>query len=66
MLGFGQLRKLEVLWIGKNMLEGVVSEAHFSNVTTLRLLQASGNRLSLKVSPDLGLSVAGIIDTTPN
>ncbi|MBA0576028.1 hypothetical protein Golob_027874 [Gossypium lobatum] len=49
---FGQLRKLEVLWIGKNMLEGVVSEAHFSNVTRLRLLQASGNRLSLKVSPD--------------
>ncbi|TYG95940.1 hypothetical protein ES288_A11G308500v1 [Gossypium darwinii] len=33
---FGQLRKLEVLWIGKNLLEGV----------------ASGNQLSLKVSPD--------------
>ena len=47
----GQLRELEVLWIGKNLLEGVVSEVHFSNVTRLRLLQASGNRLSLKVSP---------------
>ncbi|XVE56445.1 hypothetical protein DITRI_Ditri04bG0009900 [Diplodiscus trichospermus] len=47
----GQLRKLEILWIGKNLLEGVVSEVHFSNVTKLRLLQASGNRLSLKVSP---------------
>ncbi|XWS47712.1 hypothetical protein CRYUN_Cryun13aG0007700 [Craigia yunnanensis] len=48
----GELRELEVLWIGKNLLEGVVSEVHFSNVTRLRLLQASGNRLSLKASPD--------------
>ncbi|KAL4351165.1 hypothetical protein GQ457_06G020610 [Hibiscus cannabinus] len=48
----GQLRELELLWIGENMLEGVVSEAHFSNVTRLKLLQASGNPgLSLKVSP---------------
>ncbi|XVF08529.1 hypothetical protein REPUB_Repub07fG0010700 [Reevesia pubescens] len=47
----GQLRELEVLWIGKNLLEGVVSEVHFSNVTRLRLLQASGNQLSLKVGP---------------
>ncbi|GMI65334.1 hypothetical protein like AT2G34930 [Hibiscus trionum] len=49
----GQLRELEVLWIGENMLEGVVSEVHFSNITRLKLLQASGNPgLSLKVSPD--------------
>lgn len=47
----GQLRRLEILWIGENLLEGVVSEVHLSNVTRLRLLQASGNRLSLKVSP---------------
>ncbi|KAK6275766.1 hypothetical protein POUND7_005475 [Theobroma cacao] len=47
----GQLRELEVLWIGQNSLHGVVSEVHFSNVTRLRLLQASGNRLSLKASP---------------
>ncbi|OMO52228.1 hypothetical protein COLO4_37333 [Corchorus olitorius] len=48
----GQLRELKILWIGENLLEGVVSEVHFSNVTRLRLLQASGNRLSLKVSPN--------------
>ncbi|XVF49433.1 hypothetical protein PTKIN_Ptkin04bG0011400 [Pterospermum kingtungense] len=48
----GQLSGLEILWIGENRLEGVVSEVHFSNVTRLRLLQASGNRLSLKVSPN--------------
>ncbi|XP_022716261.1 probable leucine-rich repeat receptor-like protein kinase At5g63930 [Durio zibethinus] len=47
----GQLRELEILWIGKNLLQGVVSEVHFSNVTRLRLLQASGNQFSLKVSP---------------
>ncbi|KAE8688826.1 hypothetical protein F3Y22_tig00110954pilonHSYRG00078 [Hibiscus syriacus] len=37
---------------GDNMLESVVTEVHFSNVTRLRLLQASGNPgLNLKVSP---------------
>ncbi|KAK9041858.1 hypothetical protein V6N11_016947 [Hibiscus sabdariffa] len=44
----GQLRELELLWIG----ESVVSEVHFSNVTRLKLLQASViPGLSLKVSP---------------
>uniref|UniRef100_A0A7N2MLI4 Leucine-rich repeat-containing N-terminal plant-type domain-containing protein n=1 Tax=Quercus lobata TaxID=97700 RepID=A0A7N2MLI4_QUELO len=47
---FGQLSKLETLHIESNMLKGVVSEVHFSNLTSLRGLFASGNQLTLKVS----------------
>ncbi|KAK4571669.1 hypothetical protein RGQ29_030185 [Quercus rubra] len=46
----GQLSKLEVLDISSNMLKGVVSEVHFVNLTSLRLLYAPGNQLTLKVS----------------
>ncbi|KAM3683823.1 hypothetical protein ACJW31_12G177900 [Castanea mollissima] len=47
---FGQLSKLEILYIGSNMLKGVVSEVHFSNLTSLRILSAFGNQLTLKAS----------------
>ncbi|KAM4077901.1 hypothetical protein ACJW30_12G175100 [Castanea mollissima] len=47
---FGQLSKLESLYIYSNMLKGVVSEVHFSNLTSLRTLSASGNQLTLKAS----------------
>ncbi|XP_050252040.1 receptor-like protein EIX2 [Quercus robur] len=46
----GQLSKLETLFIDSNMLKGVVSEVHFSNLTSLRTLSAGGNQLILKVS----------------
>ena len=46
----GQLSKLEVLDISSNMLKGVVSEVHFVNLTSLRILYAPGNQLTLKVS----------------
>ncbi|GLT83934.1 hypothetical protein SLE2022_021970 [Rubroshorea leprosula] len=49
---FGQLPELQLLWINGNSLHGVVSEAHFTNVTKLRILVASRNHLVLKVSSD--------------
>ena len=48
----GLLSKLESLYIDSNMLEGVVSEVHFANLTRLTLLYASQNRLTLNVSLD--------------
>nr|XP_023903612.1 receptor-like protein EIX2 [Quercus suber]XP_023903613.1 receptor-like protein EIX2 [Quercus suber] len=47
---FGQLSKLEYLYIHSNMLKGVVSEVHFSNLTSLRNFDASRNQLTLKAS----------------
>ncbi|XP_030933883.1 receptor-like protein EIX2 [Quercus lobata] len=47
---FGQLSKLETLSIESNMLKGVLSEVHFSNLTSLRNFYASGNQLTLKAS----------------
>nr|GMD73773.1 receptor-like protein 12 [Ipomoea batatas] len=41
---------LENLYIEDNMLEGIVTENHFVNLTKLGSLQASGNRLTLNVS----------------
>ncbi|KAL7126908.1 hypothetical protein ABFS83_14G218200 [Erythranthe nasuta] len=48
----GQLSNLEYLNIEYNKLEGVVSEIHFANLTKLKELSASGNYLTLKVSPN--------------
>ena len=47
---FGQRSKFETLYIDSNMLKGVVSEVHFSNLTSLRILYASRNQLTLKAS----------------
>ncbi|XP_052877382.1 receptor-like protein EIX2 [Gossypium arboreum] len=44
-LCFGQLESLETLNLGFNLLEGIVSETHFSNLTKLTTLEASQNRL---------------------
>ncbi|CAL5339668.1 unnamed protein product [Camellia sinensis] len=49
---FGQLSKLKTLDVSNNSLEGVVSEVHFTNLINLRKLYASGNQLTLKVSPN--------------
>lgn len=51
-MSLGQLSNLTSLSIGHNMLEGVVNESHFSNLAKLKYLFASGNNLSLKVSPN--------------
>ncbi|KAL8466936.1 hypothetical protein ACS0TY_035859 [Phlomoides rotata] len=48
----GQLFNLKRLEIEDNMLEGIVTETHFTNLTKLEDLCASGNQLSLKVSPN--------------
>ncbi|MBA0730992.1 hypothetical protein Golax_020636 [Gossypium laxum] len=42
---FGQLESLETLNLGCNLLEGVVSETHLFNLTRLKTLVASENRL---------------------
>ncbi|EYU35924.1 hypothetical protein ABFS82_14G220400 [Erythranthe guttata] len=49
---FGQLLNLKYLSIEDNKLEGVVSEIHFANLTKLEQFSASGNHLTLNVSPD--------------
>ncbi|XP_050226797.1 receptor-like protein EIX1 [Mercurialis annua] len=51
-LSFGNLSNLQYIDISNNLLEGVVSEIHFINLTSLKVLVASYNHLSLKVSPD--------------
>ncbi|CAA0824312.1 disease resistance family protein / LRR family protein [Striga hermonthica] len=45
----GKLVNLTELWIENNNLEGAVSETHFANLSNLKVLQASGNHLTLKV-----------------
>ncbi|EOY10966.1 Disease resistance family protein / LRR family protein, putative [Theobroma cacao] len=47
----GQLGNLEILDVSNNMLEGNVSEMHFSNLTRLRFLKASNNMLTFKPKP---------------
>ncbi|XP_016745298.1 probable LRR receptor-like serine/threonine-protein kinase At4g36180 [Gossypium hirsutum] len=42
---FGQLESLETQNLGCNLLEGVVSETHFFNLTRLKTLASSQNRL---------------------
>ncbi|KAK4736808.1 hypothetical protein R3W88_000505 [Solanum pinnatisectum] len=46
----GQFSMLEDFSISNNMLEGVVTESHFSKLTHLRYFDASKNNLTLKVS----------------
>ncbi|KAL7219694.1 hypothetical protein ACSBR2_012705 [Camellia fascicularis] len=46
------LSKLLELHVSNNLLEGPVSEVHFTNLPNLRQFHASGNRLTVKVSPD--------------
>ncbi|GER40922.1 receptor-like protein [Striga asiatica] len=48
----GKLVNLTELWIENNTLEGVVTETHFAHLSNLKILQASGNQLSLKVNPN--------------
>ncbi|KAG8381253.1 hypothetical protein BUALT_Bualt06G0103300 [Buddleja alternifolia] len=49
----GGLSKLEVLWIGSNFLEGIITEVHMLNLYQLRILDLSTNLfLTVKVNPD--------------
>ncbi|CAN6543224.1 unnamed protein product [Malus baccata var. baccata] len=48
----GNLSHLEELIISNNLFEGVVSEAHFTNLTRLETFYANENSLTLKTSPD--------------
>nr|KAJ0191938.1 hypothetical protein LSAT_V11C800410140 [Lactuca sativa] len=50
-VSIGQLAKLHTLSISNNSLEGAVTEAHFANLSVLKLLDASSNsKLTLNVS----------------
>ncbi|KAL8459330.1 hypothetical protein ACS0TY_036717 [Phlomoides rotata] len=48
----GQLFNLKGLFVDGNMLEGIVTETHFANLNKLEFILASGNHLTLKVSPN--------------
>ncbi|XP_017628914.1 receptor-like protein EIX2 [Gossypium arboreum] len=75
---FGQLESLETQNLGRNLLEGVVSETHFFNLTRLKTLASSQNRLRWQLGPKfprwlkfqknlsvLDISDAGILDILP-
>ncbi|KAL8466935.1 hypothetical protein ACS0TY_035860 [Phlomoides rotata] len=49
---WGQLFNLKGLFVDGNMLEGIVTETHFANLNKLEFIFASGNHLTLKVSPN--------------
>nr|KAJ0194385.1 hypothetical protein LSAT_V11C800409890 [Lactuca sativa] len=50
-VSIGQLAKLRTLSISNNSLEGAVTEAHFANLSVLKLLDASSNtKLTFNVS----------------
>ncbi|CAN6678518.1 unnamed protein product [Malus baccata var. baccata] len=51
-VSLGNLSRLEVLVISDNLFEGVVSEAHFTNLTRLVTFYANENSLTLKTSQD--------------
>ncbi|GFP87042.1 receptor-like protein 12 [Phtheirospermum japonicum] len=49
-ISLGELRELEYLVISLNSLEGVVSEAHFRNMSRLKIFRANGNELTFRPS----------------
>ncbi|CAN6678527.1 unnamed protein product [Malus baccata var. baccata] len=51
-VSLGNLSLLEELVIDHNLFKGVVSEAHFTNLTRLNTFYANENSLTLKTSPD--------------
>ncbi|PRQ18567.1 putative leucine-rich repeat-containing, plant-type, leucine-rich repeat domain, L [Rosa chinensis] len=48
----GQLSSLERLYLDGNSLSGVITEAHFLNLSRLQYLSLSGNRFSINLSSD--------------
>ncbi|KAM5573160.1 hypothetical protein ABKV19_012940 [Rosa sericea] len=48
----GQLSSLETLFLSWNSLSGVITEAHFLNLSRLQYLSLSGNRFSINLSSD--------------
>uniref|UniRef100_A0A5B7BRY8 Putative Disease resistance family protein / LRR family protein n=1 Tax=Davidia involucrata TaxID=16924 RepID=A0A5B7BRY8_DAVIN len=51
-VSLGQLSNLKKFDISFNLLEGVVSEAHFANLSMLKDMTTSSNFLTFKVRPD--------------
>ncbi|KAF7147769.1 hypothetical protein RHSIM_Rhsim03G0185800 [Rhododendron simsii] len=51
-VSLGRCSSLERINLDYNLLEGVVSEVHFVNLTNLKAFYASENKLVLKVSPN--------------
>ncbi|KDP20087.1 hypothetical protein JCGZ_05856 [Jatropha curcas] len=51
-ISFGSLSKLEIAYLSKNSMEGVVTQLHFVNLTRLMIFKADGNSLTLQVSPN--------------
>ncbi|KAM5573163.1 receptor-like protein EIX2 [Rosa sericea] len=48
----GQLSSLETLYLSGNSLSGVITEAHFLNLSRLQYLSLSGNHFSINLSSD--------------
>ncbi|KAK7851761.1 receptor-like protein eix2 [Quercus suber] len=51
-VSLGKLSNLEFLYLGDNPLKGVISEAHFSNLTQLKYLDLSNTKLVFNFSSD--------------
>ena len=51
-ISLGQISKLSILDVSYNLLTGLVSEAHFSKLNNLEILDLSSNSFTLKVSPN--------------
>lgn len=48
----GQLHSLEAFDLSSNFLDGIITEAHFSNLSSLRFIGLSQNPLSFNISSD--------------
>ena len=47
----GKLFRVKELDISRNMMEGIVTQSQFENLTNIRYLKAPGNSLTLEVDP---------------
>ncbi|KAL7003400.1 hypothetical protein U1Q18_004556 [Sarracenia purpurea var. burkii] len=56
-VSLGRLTMLEDLWLSHNELDGVVSEAHFENLTKLRILYLFDNLISAEVKFPMTLEI---------
>lgn len=49
-IGIRELTNLEQLWLSSNNLQGIITEDHFTNMSSLRHLWLSDNSLTLRVA----------------